>query len=50
MKEPTIVYVGKLRGRYRWAEVWKALGVVWNALMGYHQTVSWTDDVPEVME
>ena len=49
MKEPRIVYVGKLRWRYRWSEVWKALGVVWNALNGYYQTVEWTDDAPDSM-
>ena len=44
MKEPRIVYVGKLRWRYRWSETWKALVVLWNAIKGYHQTVEWTDD------
>jgi len=50
MGEAKIVYVGKVRGRYRLRAVLGALGVLWNALRGWRQTVVVINEHPEDCE
>ena len=49
MNEPRNVFVGKVRWRYRWREIWKALKILWYAIQGYHQSIEfYADDRPDI--
>ena len=54
MTQPRNVFIGKVRWRYRWREIAKALKILWYAVLGYHQSIEWyeqdTDDLASLGE